>query len=483
MGRPSGSFTGLIQSLANIGAARKNAAGADLDRQLLAAQKGFPVDPKAIQKSAKKAGIPLMSNEDMEGMMKQPQQGGQSQQGQPQQKQLQGPVSKNDPYNVKAITNVNDRQKMETNHAVDGMVRQAVTNAHLRGQDEQSVLNLTHQLMQLKTRALNGDPRALGQLSAAGELKIDIPTETWNSYNPKQKGQFLEMQRGAETEAQKNQRTQAAATHLIDAGSFTDPQSAYQAATVLADGGSMSPELQSKMRPTSLNDLVSEVGIAGKLADIGLTGNQITSTVRGANLTGIGNYFPTGFHTIQQQELAQKNTELGIQKQQTGIEGANAQTSRMQVTGIDKKGPDGKITHTPGELENQASEAQARMAAAQNVASRLNNLTKTQADRDFVAQYTALVDLKRSGGQVDPDVISLMEKKLVEKSGGSITVDQAKDFWNYVSFGYLSSGTHPVMKVGMSPEAAQQTFGMGSSTSTDTNDNTDPAAAAAGSPQ
>lgn len=468
-GPGQGSLTGFIQSMVNIHAQRQKSAAGDLDRQLLAAQKGFPVDPKAIEKTAKKAGIPLMHPDDMKGLLEKP-----AQQGQTAKPSIdtQQPDQYTQAYNVKAISDVKDRQKVETNHAIDGMVRQAVTNHALRGANEQQVMEYTGQLMTKKQAALNGDSRALGQLAAAGEMKLDIPTNVWQGYSPKQKEQFLEMQRGAETESQKNGRMEAAAIHLIDVGAFNTPEAAYQAATALADGKGLTPEMRAQMRPTSMTDMTKEVGIADNLAGMGFSGDQIWNMARGANLTGISNYFPKGFTTLQQQQMAAR-------KQQIGIEGMNAQTGRMEVTGYtDKSGKKvaGRLETEAARTDLQSQELDIRQTQAESTAKKIDMAMKTKEDKDFVAQYTALADIKRAGGRVDDDVMKLMEKKLVEKAGGQVTVEEVNNF-----FHFITGGTHPVLKMGVSPSSAQKLMDQGDMDSG--TDDTDPASSGAGRPQ
>jgi hypothetical protein len=448
--------------MVNIHAQRQKSAAGDLDRQLLAAQKGFPVDPKAVEKTAKKAGLPLMKPEDMKGLLEKPADGAKP------TINTQEPDQYKQAYNVAAIKDVGDRQKAETSHGIDGMIRTAVQNHALRGANETQVLQYTKNLMTLKDAALNGDPRALGKLSAAGELKIDVPTQVWQSYSPQQKNKYLEMSRGAETEAEKNGRIQAAATHLIDAGAFTSPEAAYQAAASLADGKGLTPEMKATMRPTSVQDLTKEVGIVDNLAAIGLSGPQIWDMARGANLTGISNYFPKNFTPIQQKMMS-------IRQQEANTGSANAQTERMGVTGF----TDSSGQKIPGRLESEGKrtaieqqEADARKLAAENTANRIQAAMKTAADKDFIATYTAMVDIKRAGGRVDPQVMNLMQEKLVEKGGGTYTIEDVKSWYNYII-----GGSHKEMKVGIAP--GSDTIPADSTT----DDSTDPAASAAGRPQ
>jgi hypothetical protein len=478
LGGAPNSLRGFIQSMVNIHTSRENAATSELNKMLTAAHAGFPVDPNAVTKTAKKAGIPLMKPQDMHGLLNPPPEAGQPAGGSqsqtpaaPKKNELGDTI--NDPhaaaYNVKAITDVKQRQKVETNHSIDGMIRQAVTNHQLQGANEQQTLEYTHSLMQKKQAALNGDPRALGQLAASGNVSIDVPTNVWMAYNPKQREQYLEMTRGAESDASKAARVQSAATHLVDQGAFDTPEAAYQAAASLADGKGVPAELKSHMRPTSLVDLTKQVDVAGKMADIGLSGSQLWEAAQGANLTGIANYFPKNFTTIQQQMMAQKNKGLSIEQQRVGVEGENARTSRMQVTGYDK---DGK--HISGSLENQQTEYQARLLSAQNTAARIDHALTVTKNTELRDEFTALVNLSRSKNKVDPELMNFMETRLVKAAGGSVTPTEVKSWFGFV--------TTPGIQINPPDDSSTQGSAAEKVLSPD-NDNTDPAAAAAGAPQ
>lgn len=478
LGAPQNSLRGFIQSMVNIHASRENAATSELNKMLTAAHAGFPVDPKVVEKTAKRAGIPLMKPQDMQGLLNPPKQ------ADPQQDQATpgGKAAPLDPsgvqqdphaqaYNVKAITDVKERQKVETNHAVDGIIRQAVTNHRLKGANDQQTLEYTHQLMADKSAALSGDPRALGRLAQAGEAKIDIPTATWVSYTPKQKDQYLEMSRGAEPEAQKHQRIDAAATHLIDQGAFDSPEAAYQAATSLADGKGLTPEMQAHMKPVSLSDMTKEVKIAGDLGDLGLSGSQIWSTARGANLTGLTNYFPKNFTTIQQQLMS-------VRKQEAGTSSFAAQTQRMDVTGYTDKDTGKKI---PGKLQTEADTAPIRAQAAKDeadfrmktLAQRLDMETKTVEQKNSLDQYKALVDLKRAkgSGAVSDAVMQAAEKDVAGKFG--VKLVEVNNLMHFLTGGqHLEAAPGQPSTDSMIPDMAPPTSG-----------DQDPAAAAAGGPQ
>lgn len=481
-----GGGKGILSILANYHQAQEQRGAQNLDRMLLAADKGFPVDPRAVTKAAKKAGIPLMNGEQARDMVQghQPQQQGKSGAAQPPENDgtQSQKGSQPDPYNVAAISDVKQRQKVETNHAVDGIIRQAVTNAKLRGSNDEQILKNTQDMLALKSQALAGDSKAYGKLLKLGEIKPDISAQAYNSFSPDQKQKFLGTLYGAESDASKAQRTTGVATHLMSEGYFSSPADAAKAAAVIAEGGTLPPDLQQKMRPTSLGDMVKEVGIAGTLFESGFTGGMVAQYARLGNLGGLANVLPTDFQSIQQQQIALKKGDQKIQQQDANTSSTNAATSRMSVAGIDKKNSDGTITHTKGTLEIQEDEAQARKLSAENIANRIQATAKTQSDKDFIASYNAMVDIKRAGGAVDPGMMNYMQERLVKQTGGEVTIDQAKDFWNYVTFG-VYSGTHPVMKIGASPEGAAKTFGVDPNAA-DTSDSTsDPATAGAGSPQ
>lgn len=471
----------LVNALVNIHNSRKNAAVGQLNQMLTAAHSGFPIDPKAVEKTAKRAGLPLMHPDDMKGLQESEQQ--QSPSPGPAKNELGDsmPSAKQpDPYtqayNVKAITDVKERQKVETNHAVDGMIRTAVTNHQLQGNNEQATLKYTGQLLELKQAALNGDARSLGKLAQAGEVKIDIPTAVWTSYDPTQKYKYLEMSRGAETEAQRNLRIQTAATHLIDQGSFDSPEAAYQAATTLADGKGLTPEEQAHMKPVSLGDMAKEVKIVGDLGDIGFSGNQIWSMARGAGLVGMASYFPKNFTPIQQKLLA-------VKQQAVGVEAMNARTSRMSVVGF----TDAEGKKIPGRLETEAATAPMRAETEremaqfrmQTLAQELDLKAKTAEQKNSLDQYKALVDLKRAKGTgaVSDAVMMAAEKDVASKFGVKLV-----EVNNLMHF--LTGGTHLESAPGgadFAPATSPEVPMTSSPGVPDTSE--DPATAGAGRPQ
>jgi hypothetical protein len=443
----------LIDSMINIKTNRQNAAVSELNQQLTAAHAGFPVNSDSMIKTAKRAGIDISSKLPDLLAQKQTNAGGgaageidkteragpQASGGSvsmsslgpggsaaldPKDKKQTGNVE--DPhaaaYAVDKIVDVKERQKKQTELAVDGIVRQAVTNHRLRGASDQATLEYTSTLMGLKTEALSGDPRALGKLAQSGNMSIDVPTNVFMSYTPQQKSQYLEMTRGAETDAQKASRIQGAQLHLLDSKAFTDPEAAFQAATLLADGKSLTPEIQAKMRPTSLSDMMDEVKIAHDLGDQGFTGEQVWSMARGMGLTGVSNYMPKNFQTTQQQIMAQKNRQLGIDEKSVGVQGYAAQTQRMDVTGY--TGEDGK--HVQGRLESEGQRAQAEAdkwaLESKQFGERLEHQVKTEDQKVALTQYQALVDLRRAkgSGTISDAVMQAAEKDVANRFGVSL---------------------------------------------------------------
>jgi hypothetical protein len=473
----------IINTMINIKQAQKNHAASQLDQQLRAAHAGFPIDPKAVEKTAKKAGLPLPTDEGTLKGMTQPQgeqntptpgHGTQPQGGKQEDPNTQA-------FNPSAIKDVKERQKAETGLAVDGMIRQAVTNAQLRGHNQQQILEYTGHLQQLKDQALSGDPRALGQLATAGQLKMDVPTAVWQGYSPQQKAQYLEVQRGGETDSEKFGRVQAAATNLLSQGYATDPQTAYQAAAALADGKGLPADVAAKIRPTSLMDLTKEVDIADKFAEMGFSGDQIAGMARGAGMTGFANYLPKGMVTLQQQMMGVRQTEAKASMTSAGASAMNAQTGRIDAQGYtDKSGKKipGRLETEANRVEAEKGESQARMLAAQNTAARIEKAMKTDADKAFLANFTAMVDLARAGKtKIDPGLYNYMEQQLVSRTGGEVSIEDSRSFMNYLTFGAFGTSQKMVVAPKKAGEPTTTTEPIPDDQSAD------PAAAAAGVPQ
>ena len=60
----------MMTTMVQMQESKKQMAGQNLEKMMKMAEAGFPIDPAAITKTAKQAGMPIMKGEDMKALVK-----------------------------------------------------------------------------------------------------------------------------------------------------------------------------------------------------------------------------------------------------------------------------------------------------------------------------------------------------------------------------------------------------------------------------
>lgn len=424
-GARPGSLTGFIQQIANFHQAKQAHAASELDRALRMNDAGFPMDPGHMLKLAKKSGLPVITGADATALTNHSPQGGQqpspkAQGGQPQSKEGGGPDPNAAKYDVNSIKDPKERAEREKELTFDGIIRQRAQNGQLKGENENKTLQLTSQMLALKSRAMEGDKQAIGQLMQLGEINPDIKLVEWQAMSDKQRGDSLDILAGHESSAQFEARTTNIADSMVTSGKFKDPAMAAKAARVIAAGGDLTPEMKSAMVKNTPTDLANEAKLANELVNLGVPANQVGKVARAASLGGLENALPTGIKPVILQQLA-------LQKQQVGLEGARV--------GLEQK-----------RIGLEFARIQMEGKKADEMAKKMELAAKTEADKATLEQFMALVDIKKAGGTVPKEILSAMSDKVAGMAGLEMT--QVNDWFHFVT-----GGTHGEWASGVDHEA------------------------------
>lgn len=445
-----GAITGMIS---NYHKAKENAATVQVQKMTAAMSAGFPVDPKAMTKAFKNAGIPLMTGPDATALVDHGSKASKgaaargdgpqaASGGQPTLNRRDGGapfVSGTDPktgqpqdphaaaFNLASIADVKARQKKETELSVDHIVRQAVTNHRLQGANDQQTLELTHNLLDLKAKSINGDMQAYGTLLRMGEIKgVDIPAQVFAGMNEKQKSAYIATQAGYESPQETTARVSQSAQAQLTQGRFDNLEDATAYVNAVNSGTPIPPELTAKEHAHTLSDLATSVGVLDTFAKMGYNGNSLIDIAQKYPVMGI-NSLPKGMQSIYLTEARNQTTEAGAAA-------TNAQTGRTQTEGYNKKDPDGKPVHVQGTLEDEMSSQSIRAAEVKAQMMKVEAYMKGAENKEFLSGYAqTMLSARAKPGSIPQSVLDDWNKALVERAGGTITEEQVSTWFGLSS--------------------------------------------------
>jgi hypothetical protein len=419
----------FAQDLMALAQAKQNNAMQQIDRNMKAAEAGFPVDQTHLVKLAKQAGLKIASDpaslqafiDSAHGQKagptgspsQSPQTGGQGQAG--AGAQPQGGQSKNNVQQAsQAKMSVGDQKKQ----VAQIWAQRAVEAAQKRGESVARLGELADHVTRLKQDVLGDNKeasqQAVGKLMALNEVPFSLDKAEWEGASTEQKSSMINIAAGHETDAQRATRTTAMTDTMLASGRYTDPGMANKAATAMANGQPIPPDAQKAMKPFTMTELAQQADTMGQLVAVGVPANRIGSVMSAASVGGLANALPTGINPIVIQQMVQKNEELKIQKEQVGIEGYQAQTGRAQL-GLEQQ-------RVGLEQERLTKETAMAQAASENA-----------ANKEFFENFQALVMMKKAGASVPKEVMDSYTAQLAEKSGMDVT--SAKHWWNYITGG------------------------------------------------
>lgn len=428
-----GAISNVIGMIANYHAAKENQAVRDIQRMNEAMKAGFQPDPKAYTKAWKNAGVPLISGKDASAVQQHGQDGGQQSPTPPSQQGMQ-PAGQEDPhaqaFNVKSITDVKQRQQKETELQVDGVIRQAVTNAHLKGANQQQVLEQTQQMLDLKGKALKGDMNALGTMYRMGEIKgVDIPAQVYNGYTDAQKAQYGNLQLGYEAPAAKAQRIASSAQAQVTEGRFTNLEDATKYVTAVESGGPVPKDIADKAVLHPLSDMVKGAESMDVFAHMGYSGDQLVQMANKFSTMGMA-ALPAGLQSIYQEnaKTAQMNAQSG--RIEAGAAASRAGTDKESVEGFNRTGASGKQEHVQGTLESTMSEQEVQRSEQRVQMAKVEAVMHNTEDKEFLSGFAqTMISNRAKPGSIPKSVVDDYMDELVKRSGGVVTKEEISHWY------------------------------------------------------
>lgn len=400
----------FARNLLALHQARQQGALGELNQNITAAQGGFPVDSKHLVKLAKKAGFKIDdSPEGLKAFIGQ-QQGQPGQGGQPKQGGQQQPQGAQGGQGQKPQQMTREQRGAQV---AEMWAQNAIQQAHAKGESAARLAQLSDQVTQLKSAAINGSPDeqkiAAGKLMAINEIPFSIDRATWNAADPQHRQAMVDIAAGHESDADKQKRATTISNELLTTGRYTDPEAATKAGTALASGQGIPADVKAKEVPHTMAELTSQASLASSLVNLGYSPDMVSRVEKGGMSS-----LPTGVIPLVVQQVAMQKQQLKLEAQRVGLEGFNAQTERGRLA----------LEVQRGQIEEERYKA---------TAAKLDASMKTEQDKAFLQNFQAIMDLKKSGATIPKDLLDGYMAQLGEKSGMDVT--EVKKWYQYVTGG------------------------------------------------
>lgn len=405
----------FAQDLLALHQAKQNSAMSEMDKNLKAAEAGFPVDAMHIAKLAKKAGIHIDTSPEAIASFISERTGNttaghpNNQPGGPGSKQPPSPNGHTPPPGGQGQPQGQQQPKMTKEQIRSAIAthwaQNAVAAAQKRGESTEKLAQLQTQVTDLKSQVLNGTPDqqrvATGKLMSINEIPFTMDKATWNAASPEQRGHIVDIAAGHETDAQLQARVTGMANGMLASGRYTDPQAAQQAASAIASGRPVPADVQAKQKPFTMTELTQQATQAADLIQIGVPPDRLKSVMDAAALGGLAHALPTGLNPYMLQQLNIQKEQLKVQQGELGVEQTRAQNEQKRY-------------------DADALRADAAAHKAEN--------------QEFFQNFQAIVAMdKAQKGVVPKDVMNAYVAQLAERSGLDVT--EAKHWYQYITGG------------------------------------------------
>jgi hypothetical protein len=416
LGQSSGVID-LVGRLVSIHQHKQQQAMSQLQGAVQLQSAGFPVDPKSFSKLVKQAKLPIATDPDSlkawlssqmdskagkdtsQGQKDQAKGGGQ---GQP----MQAPDGAS-PEHQQAVDMANRIQRGEKidpgevmQLRIKTLASQAQKKLNMQAQTDDQKARNTLQVETLKGQALAGDKEARGKLMSLNEIPFDIKQEQWTTMNEEQRQGVLDVAAGHESQGEKVARGQRISESLISSGRLNDPESAMKAGNILASGGTLPPEIKSKMKPFTFSELADSAKLSGELVELGIPAAKLGQVMASAEVGGLENALPKSLNPIVLQQLQIQRGQLGLEKERVGIEGLRY---AKEV-----------------EVATRMTAAEQRRGITEEQKAQLDN-------------FKSLVELKKAGGDIPKDILKAAQVKAA--SALNMQVEEVDTFWNFLTGG------------------------------------------------
>jgi len=393
---------------------QQDQAKSELQGAMSLSQAGFPVDPKVFSKLVKKSGLPIATDEKTlqafhSSAIEEKEKGKQGQgqpQGQGQQGQAGGPPSvqapDGSPQYVKEVAEAHNKiaqtgKPLEAGeemglymNVLAGRARQLMNTKATS--DQQKAENELH-VEDLKAKGLSGDNEARGTLMRMGEVKVDTDFEKWTAMSKDQQKGMFDIMAGNESRSELAQRSTRISESLMTSGRFRDPESAFRAGKILAEGGSLPADLAKKMKPYGFDDLAQQTVIGGRLLEMGVPPDKLGQTMRAAAAGGLENALPQGMKPLAIRAMEIDAEKLQLEELRYGKE---------------------------LEIAKRAAAAESRKGI-------------TDEQKAQLEEFKSLVELKKSGGSIPDEIIKGAQGKAAKALG--MEPSEVKTLFNFFTGG------------------------------------------------
>jgi hypothetical protein len=399
----------IAQDLMAMHQAKQNHALQEFQRNMSAAAAGVPVNPNALVKLLKKAGVQVATRpEDLQSLiaMGQGVPAGPQKTGNPQAPSQQG-APQGGPLT---------RQQLQQ-YAVHSLGEQILQTAKAKGESIQKMADLQNLVTKLKFDATSNDAatrqQAVGKLMSLGEIPFNLSQVEWENATPEGREAIVNIATGHASEAQLQTQADSLMNTFLSSGKFTDPEMASKAATAIVHGQPIPPDVKAAMKPYTFTELVQQADLLDKLVQIGVPDSRLQSTLDAASLGGLAHALPPGLNSVISRQLALREKEI--------------QTEQMR---------------TAGELAIEGERLGLEKARYAEAAAKADAARKKEENEAFFKSFQALVDLKRAGGYVPPDLEESYTEQLADRSNMQVT--ESKHLWQYITGGhYLKFSPKP----------------------------------------
>lgn len=383
----------------------------------------LPIDPGAMRKAAKKAGIPLASDDDIAAIAqagkterggaapaKQNAQPASSSGAQPQgggQKQAQ-------PDAAVAAAQKKFQDEMTPQKGLQHMLDVWLARGQqLQGQEFKSKMakmeadEATDQYSkaseQIKLKALNGDAKAVGQAQAMALVPFNITQLAFANASTELKNKAYEIALGYD----EGQNFRA----LLQGGKSV--KDAYSLAHTLSMGQPMSPEQMKAASSMSFKEMGDEASTMDNLMQIGVPANDISRVMNKARETGdLPGALPSKLTPIITQQLDLHKKQIQADQTRAGAEAKRVELEDRRVSSYEKK--------TDADVKNMQWKHEAAIA-------KLHLAEVTGENKEYLDSLKTLITQKKAGIEIDPKEL---QKTL---DGLKSYTDDPQELFNYMS--------------------------------------------------
>ena len=391
----------------------------------------LPTSATELRKAAKKAGMPLPSDEEIHAIAEV----GKQQQGQaPDQTSSRGQQPRT-PGEARMATagmggagGGGDTSPDAAAAAAqkkwqDGMTPQkglqyvlntwyarAQQLADAKFRDEKTKTDYNTHLTQTKEAGLGGDAEATGKLMRAAEIPFNITQLAWDNASPEHRKKMMGVAYGYETDAQKAERKTTIFNSLVHAG--LSAADAYSGSEAMASGQPLSAELQKKMGAPTFEQLGKEADFMNQALQLGVPADKLQSVAATAAVTGsLATALPKGLQPVVTQEILLRQQQVQAEKMRMQTEQIRARSEEARVAAYQKK-VEADIKELP--FKHEAILAKLHLAEV------------TGENRQFLDAFKTMIAMKKNG--VEPDA-----KELQKVLDGLSTYGVDKDMFDYLT--------------------------------------------------